>query len=509
MTLSLRILRGLPGAGRRASGTAFHWRNEAIGDTAGVFGDPVTALLAAFTAADVCLAAAIARADATLAPLLEAQRLMLGDPELRDEALARVRTGTPPATAVSAVAGELASVLEGAESVYFRERAIDIRAVGTLVAERLRAEEQPVIPVGAVVLAEELSPLDTARLAEAGIAALVTLRGGPTCHAAIIARAWGIPAVVGAPAELRDIPDGLPLLVDGDAGIVVLDPTPEEIAETHADAPVAQLARCLPVYANIGSPAEVARALADGAAGIGLLRTEFLFLHRTAPPSEDEQAELYAGILQEMHGRPVIIRVLDIGADKPAPFLPLPHEENPQLGLRGVRLLLRERALLRTQLRALLRAAPAGDLRIMLPMITMAAEMRVCRALLAEIGEELELPLPPLGAMIEVPMAALAAEELAAVSDFFSIGTNDLLQFLLAADRGHAGVGYLHAADHPAVWGLLAHVISAAHAAGIPAGICGEWGADAAKLARLADLGIDSVSVSPAALPRVRQQCGS
>jgi len=471
----------------------------------GAFADPVAALSAAFAGAVGWLDAAIVSADATLAPLLDAQRLMLGDPELREEALARVRAGSDPAAAVIAVAGELAAVLEKAESTYFRERAIDIRAVGKLVAAQLQVEDSGAIPAGAVVLAEELSPLDTARLAETGIAALVTVQGGPTCHAAIIARAWGIPAIVGAPAAIADIPDGVPLLVDGTAGTLRLYPDDTALTEPIAEPAPITLTRRVPIYANIGAPAEVARARADGADGIGLLRTEFLFLDRATPPDEDEQVELYTGILRQMGGRPVVIRALDIGADKPAPFLPLPPEANPQLGLRGVRLLLREQALFRVQLRALLRAAPAGDLRIMLPMVTTAEEMRTCRTLLRELAGEVGVPPPPLGAMIEVPMAALAADELATVSDFFSLGTNDLLQFLLAADRGHAGVGYLHAADHPAVWGLLAHVITAAHTAGIPTGICGEWGADPAKLPRLVELGIDTVSVAVGALARVRR----
>ncbi|HOS42660.1 MAG TPA: hypothetical protein PK794_03130, partial [Armatimonadota bacterium] len=266
----------------------------------------------------------------------------------------------------------------------------------------------------------------------------------------------------------------------------------------------APLAPRIPLLANVGGVAEAARAVELGAEGIGLLRTEFLFLDRATPPTEDEQFADYTAILRAMAGRPVIIRTLDIGADKPVPFLPMEAEPNPQLGLRGVRLCLRERALFRAQLRALVRAAAVGPLRILLPMVAGADEVRQCRALLAAEAADLGLPAPPLGAMIEVPMAALAAGELAEVCDFFSLGTNDLLQFLLAADREHAGVGYLHAADHPAVWPLVEHVIAAAHAAGIPIGVCGEWGADAAKLARLLALGLDSASVAVAALPRVR-----
>ncbi len=480
-----RIFTGRGGAPGRARGAAFTYR-------AGAEVDGVT-LEALFTAAAARLDAMLAEADDTLAPLLEAQRLMLDDPELRDGAAAGVADGLSPTAAARAAAEALAAVLDAAEHPYFRERAIDVRALGGLLAEAAR----PLPPAGAVVLAEELSPLDTAELAKAGVCALVTRRGGPTCHAAIIARAWGIPAVVGAPVEALEIPDGAPVLVDGDAGHVTLHPGAEE-ASVAATAP--HLTRRVPVYANIGDVAEVARALRDGAEGIGLLRTEFLFQNRATAPTEDEQAAVYTEIVRAMDGRPVTVRTLDIGADKPVPFLPLEAEANPQLGLRGIRLCLQREELFRTQLRALVRAG----VRVMLPMVTTPAEVITARVLLTEEAAALGLPAPPLGVMIEVPMAALAAPELAAVSDFFSLGTNDLLQFLLAADRQHAGVGYLYDDDPPAIWRLLAFVIDTAHAAGLPVGVCGEWGADPAKLPRLLALGLDTLSVAAGAVQRVR-----
>ncbi len=502
-----RIFTGLPGAPGTATGPAFRWEHASA--PVATAGDPAAALGAAFAGAAARLTAALVTADGTLAPLLEAQRLMLDDPELRDGVFARVTAGVPPAEAVTATAGELAALLEGAGSDYFRERAIDVRAVGTLIVEALSGSAPRAVPAGVVVIAEELAPLDTTQLAEAGVAALVTHTGGPTCHAAIIARAWGIPAVVGAPAELLALPAGTPLHVDGNAGHVIANPAITDVPLLEGgtvarppDVPV-HIPRRIPVYANVGSLAEARRARELGAEGIGLCRTEFLFLDRATPPSEDEQTEVYTAILRAMEGRPVVIRTLDIGADKPAPFLPLPPELNPQLGLRGIRLCLRERDLFAVQLRALLHATTAGPLKIMLPMVTTVAEVTETRALLGELAAELALPVPPLGAMIEVPMAALAAPELAAVCDFFSLGTNDLMQFLLAADRQHAGVGYLHVVDHPAVWRLLDGVIAAAHAAGIPVGVCGEWGADPDKLARLVARGLDTASVAPPAVPRV------
>jgi len=504
---SKEIFRGHAAGPGRIAGAAFHWRGISVGLAVAIDDaiPPEVRLERAFAGADDVMSARIALADETLRPLLEVQRLMLDDPELREGALALVNAGTDPAQAVTAVAGQLAEALGQAGTEYFRDRAIDVRAAGKLLAEMLTGSSGDAIPAGAVVLAEELAPLDTAQLSEAGVAALVAVCGGPTCHAAIIARAWGIPAVVGAPPEILRIPNGTPVLIDGNAGLIIANPTPEDLAEeSDPSSPVITLSRRVPVYANAGTLAEIERALEAGAEGIGLLRTEFLFQDRGTAPGEDEQAAEYADILREMDGRPVIIRTLDIGADKPVAFLPRRNEPNPQLGLRGVRLSLHERGLFTIQLRALLRASAAGTLKIMLPMVTTAAEVREARALLEEMAAEMKIPAPPLGAMIEVPMAALAAEELAQACDFFSLGTNDLMQFLLAADRQHAGVGYLHAAEHPAVWSLLGHVIAAAHAAGIPVGVCGEWGADPVKLAKLIELGIDSTSISIGALARVR-----
>lgn len=501
MTASFK---GLPGAPGCASGLAYRWHKPATYTPVSTV-DMASALRNAFTAAHARLNSALRTADATLTPLLEAQRLMLDDPDLHDGAIALVEAGADPAVAVTTVSDQLAALLENAESEYFRDRAIDIRAIGRLVLEELTGGSLRNIPPGVIVLADELSPLDTAHLAETNVAALVTVRGGPTCHTAILARAWGIPAIVGVPEDtLTMIADGTPLLVDGDSGVLISHPDHEQMQATAPTAPRVQFAQRVPVYANIGSLTEATRARKLGAAGIGLLRTEFLFQQRTDPPSEDEQTEQYCAILRCMDGLPVTVRALDIGADKPVPFLPMANEPNPQLGLRGIRLLLQHRDLFVTQLRALVRAATTGPLKIMLPMVTMADEVCEARLLLDEAATDLGLPAPPLGVMIEVPMAALSAPELAIVSDFFSLGTNDLMQFLLAADRQHAGVGYLHVSDHRAAWRLIEPVITVAHMANIPVSVCGEWGADPQKLAQLLEFGIDAVSVSVGALPRVR-----
>jgi len=495
------IFQGRTGAPGVAVGATVHYRTGVAGMM--FTGDPATALCTAFTAVEARLTDALLTADAALAPLLEAQRLMLDDPELRDGALALVAQGVDPTTAVTTTAEQCAAVLEASTSAYFRERAIDVRAVGRAVAAAVTGNTTPTIPSGAVVLAEELSPLDTAALADAGVAALATVNGGPTCHAAIIARAWGIPALVGLPPAILTIPDGTRVRVDGVSGQLHFAHNDTQNAPHAAPAAMVHFDHAVPIYANIGSVAEAHRAAEIGAAGIGLLRTEFLFLERATPPSEDEQTALYTAIVRALGGRPVTARTLDIGADKPAPYLAQPAERNPQLGLRGIRLCLHHFDLFRTQLRALVRAAAHGPVRIMLPMVTTPDEVLRTRALLEEEAADLACPAPPLGVMIEVPMAALLAPELAAVSDFFSIGTNDLLQFLLAADREHAGVGYLYDDEHPGVWRLLEGVIQSAHAAQIPVSVCGEWGADAAKAPRLVALGIDALSVAVGVLPRV------
>ena len=352
-----QIFTGLAGAPGRVVGTAFRWE-AAIAPDAPV--QDVAALEAALAAAETRLGRALAGADATLAPLLEAQRLMLGDPEFHDEVFALVRAGTAPRAAVITVSAGMAAVLEASESAYFRERAIDMRALGKLVLEALDGGPARSIPAGAVVIAEELAPLDTAELAEAGIAGLITVRGGPTCHAAIIARAWGVPAVVGADAAVLQLPGGTPVLVDGTLGQVIFAPTPAEQHAEPAPAAAIHFSRRVPLYANIGSAAEVVRARARRRGGHRAVAHRVPFQGRATAPGEDEQTEEYTAIVQMMGDRPVIIRTLDIGADKPVPFLPVPAEPNPQLGLRGIRLCLHERALFLTPTA---RAAARGDCR--------------------------------------------------------------------------------------------------------------------------------------------------
>lgn len=465
--------------------------------------DPADQLQRAFLLARRQLNEARAKADPALAPLLDAQELMLDDPDLHAAIARRLAAGRPPALAAREAAAELASLLEGAETAYFRERATDVRAIGTLLAAQMAGTPTPRIPPQAVIVADELSPVDVAQFIDAGVSAFVTQSGGPTSHAAIVARAWGIPAVVGIPDLLQVVGDGVPVLVDGDAGTVTTHFTADAV-ESAITAPQAAIARRIPVYANAGSLAEIDRAIALDADGIGLLRTELLFQDRQAPPNLEEQAALYRAAIVRLAGRPLTVRTMDIGADKPVPFLSLPVEANPQLGVRGIRLSLQRRDLLATQFRAVLAAAGAGPVQLLLPMVTTVEEVQDARQLLQNLAAETGSPMLPLGVMIEVPMAALAAPELAAVSDFFSLGTNDLLQFLLAADRQQAGTAYLHQAEHPAVWRLLSAVIDAAHAAGIPVSACGEWGADAARLSRLVELGLDAVSVAVGLLPRVR-----
>ena len=493
---------GIPASPGITEGLSYCW--QALPAKAPAIADPTDAIANAFQHVTQRLEQEISRAEKPIAELLQATKLMLQDDELQQGISQQIEAGTPAVTAINNVTNALSETLEALDNEYFRDRAIDVRALGSMLIEALSNTEKRQVPANAVIIARELSPLDTVQLAEAGISAIITMRGGPTCHAAIIARSWGIPAVVGVAESLLELPDGTPLIVDGDRGKVLLQPT-EPLPHRITSRPTIKLLHRLPVYANIGSLAEAQRAMDAGADGIGLLRTEFLFQQHTTMPDEEEQTAQYCAVSSILAGKPLIIRTFDIGADKPLKFLLMPPEANPQLGIRGIRLSLQERALFTTQLRALLRCAARFPIKIMLPMLTIVDEIRETRTMLQQLATEMSLQIPPLGVMIEVPMAALSAEELAREADFFSIGSNDLLQFLLAADRELAKVAYLHLTEHEGAWRLLKIVSEAATAANIPLGICGEWASDIKKLPRLLELGINSLSVSCGAIRRIQQ----
>ena len=411
----------------------------------------------------------------------------------------------------------------------FRERAADLRDVGERVLRILGGGEEAALalPDQAVILAEDLMPSQTAALDRSKVVAFVTAAGGPTSHTAILARSMGIPAVVGAGTGVLDLPEGVSVAVDGYSGRVVLEPDEETReafrAQMEADAAARAselaasqaLARTrdgqrVEVVANLATAADAEAALAMGAEGVGLLRTEFLFQDRTEPPSEDEQAEIYRQVAETMAPRPVIIRTLDIGGDKPAPYLDLPEEANPFLGWRAIRISLARPEFFKTQLRAILRAAVAGNVHVMFPMIATVEEVARAQALLVDAARELtergvsHADVIPTGIMVEIPSSTQIADLLAPMVDFFSIGTNDLTQYTFAADRTNARVASIADPMHPAVLRQIDRVIRAAHEAGRWVGLCGELAGQPEAIPVLLGLGLDEFSMSAVSIPAAK-----
>ncbi|MDI1444024.1 phosphoenolpyruvate--protein phosphotransferase [Polyangium sp. 6x1] len=421
-----------------------------------------------------------------------------------------------------------AMALANADDAYMRARIADLRDIELSVLRALGAAPAAVLPEGppAILLADELLPSEAARLDPARVLGVVDLRGGPTSHAAILLRGAGIPAVFGAASILKDLPESPARLgLDGATGEVWIDPAPDltaDLERRRAEEHAARLPAAtfhgkvtLPsgptveLWANAASALEARAAKEAGAFGIGLLRTEMFFLDRSDAPGEDEQTEAYAEVLAAFPGAPVVIRTLDAGGDKRLPWLHVPPEENPYLGLRGIRLSLDRPELLETQFRAILRAGRGREVRIMIPMVSTASEIEATKAALARAARALDaagkpyLSPVPLGIMVEVPAAALLADRLAPHVDFFSIGTNDLTQYTLAAERGHPRLAALADAGHPAVLELVDRVAKAGRAAGRAVSVCGEAAADPKLAATFVGLGITRLSMGPAAIARV------
>lgn len=387
------------------------------------------------------------------------------------------------------------------------------------------------VPCGAVVIGDEISPADAALMDPERIGGFATATGGAEGHTAIMARSLGLPAVLGIPELTTEVRSGDMVIIDGSEGLVVVNPTAETL-ERYADKRRAYAAdqvalaalKGLPaesadgvtftLQANMELPAEIESVLAVGASGVGLLRSEFMFMNRKDLPSEEEQYRVLRSLLKGMNGAPVTVRTLDVGADKLSSALGVyGTDPNPALGLRAIRFSLKMRPLFESQLCAMLRAAAHGPLRILVPMIGTADEVRLVREILQDMarrlrrrGEDIPDPLPPLGVMIEVPAAALAADALAEVSDFFSIGTNDLTMYTLAIDRGNEQVAHLYDPLHPAVLRLLQFTTQAARHAGIPVNLCGEMAGDERFTAFLAGLGLRDLSMAPLALPRIKRR---
>ena len=468
------------------------------------------------------------RIGAEEAAIFEAHQAILDDPELLEAAFVSIDTGKSAGRAWQDTIQTTAATLAGLADELLAARAADVRDVGNKVLRILAGvADASVLPSQPVILvAEDLAPSDTASLDTSRVLGFCTAIGGANSHSAILARALGLPAIVGAGSGLLALKNGLQAILNGDTGTLTLDPDPEALTaaknlqEEHQIRRTAELGAAkepaitqdghrVEIVANIGSVADAKQALGFGAEGVGLLRSEFLFLDRADPPTETEQFKVYRDIAVALEGQPVIIRTLDVGGDKPLPYVPMPPEENPFLGVRGIRLCLGRPELLRTQIRAILRAAEFGRLRIMFPMVANVAEFSAARQIVEEVRAELKGPPIELGIMIEIPAAALLADVFAKEVDFFSIGTNDLTQYTLAMDRGHPQLSAQADGLHPAVLRLIDQTVRASHAAGKWTGVCGELGADPQAVPILVGLGVDELSVSVPAIPMVKAQIRS
>lgn len=478
-------------------------------------------------------AKAAGQAGESSAAVFEAHRLMLEDEDYREAVTHRIQTQQVNAEyAIATACDTFVELFSSLEDAYLRERAADIQDISERLLSVLSEEERHK-PTGKsqepqILLAEDLAPSETIQLDKEQILAIVTRRGTTNSHTAILARAMGIPALVGVKLPAPEQLDGRQAVVDGFSGTLFLEPEEElrkELEQKQKEQQRQQeLLRNLKgketvtadgkrirLYANIGDKRELAEVLRQDAEGIGLFRSEFLYLDRPELPGEEEQFQTYRLVVETMAGKPVIIRTLDIGADKPCEALALEREENPALGMRAVRICLTRPELLRTQLRALYRASVYGNLSMMIPMITSLWEVRKVKELAEQVKEELQadgIPVceVPIGIMIETPAAALISDLLAKEVSFFSIGTNDLTQYLLAMDRQNTELEPFFDPHHPALLRLLSMVTENAHRAGIWVGICGELGGDETLTEQFVRMGIGELSVVPSRILPLRSR---
>ena len=447
------------------------------------------------------------------AGILEAQALMLDDPALVDGASELMAQGRPADDAVAATMAPFAEMLRASDDPVFQARAADVEDVVEQLRRALHgASDTPPPPKQpSILVARDLAPSQTAGLDRALVLGFATEQGSATAHTAILARALGLPAVVGLAGLIDAVEDGQPVLLDGDAGTLVLNPSdeavaavrPVAVAASDSEPAVTRDGRRIEVGCNAAGVDDARRAAAAGADGIGLLRSEFLFLGSDRLPTEDEQVALLEEVTGAMGGRPVILRTLDVGADKPLPALPQPPEANPALGVRGLRLqLLRRPDVLLDQLRAALRVSARYPLRLMFPMVSTLDEVRAVKALLAQARRDVSAiavdgTAMHVGIMIEVPAAALGADVLAREVDFFSLGTNDLTQYLFAADRTNPEVASLADSLHPALLRVIDQVVKSARRRHRWVGVCGEIASDLWAVPLLVGLGVDELSVHP------------
>lgn len=471
------------------------------------------------------------------AAILEGHLVMLADPFMIGQMKENINAGMPAERAADEVCSMFYQMFSATDDELTQQRASDVSDIkNSLLRILLGIEEVDIsaVPKGTVLVSSDFTPSMTSKINPENVEAIIGEVGGVTSHSAIISRAMGIPCVLGVANADNIFKNGDCLIVDAVKGRIIASPSDEEIRDYSA-LKEQEKARRLElreyinkptvtksgvkkaVYANIAKAQDVHAAVVNGAEGIGLFRTEFLYMDRTEAPSEDEQFEAYSSVAKAMGGREVIIRTLDVGGDKHIPYLEIAKEENPFMGLRAIRYCLKDTALFKVQLRAILRAACFGNIKIMLPLVCAADEVRRAKALLEECKSELKeegIPFESdikLGVMIETPAAVFISDELAEQTDFFSIGTNDLTGYIMAADRGNREVSYLYDANNPAVLKAIETVIKNAVSAGIPVGMCGEAAADPAMIPRLIEWGLDEFSVSSSAILKTRSaicQCG-
>ncbi len=471
------------------------------------------------------------RAGKEEASIFEAHQEMLSDPALEGKIREFVEIGQTAEQALVIATEELANLLASMDDELFASRALDVRDVGRRVLRimlgfpdtALSAVTEP-----SIIIAEDLTPSDTASLDPKLTLGFITAQGGLTSHSAILARTLGLPAIVGMGNGLLDeVPSGTFIVMDGRTGEMILEPDDETVArykqiKAHRDSHLQILkaaaekdahtanGRRVEVAANVGEASSARDAMENGAEGIGLLRTEFLYLEDTQPPSEEKQYRIYREIFDVMGTRPVIVRTLDIGGDKPPSYMPFPEEMNPFLGWRAIRISLDEPELFKTQLRAILRAAVGHQARIMFPMVSDLDELRRAREIVETVKRDLLVDSVefaadvPVGIMVETPAAAILVDVLAEASDFFSLGTNDLTQYTMAVDRGNAKVSGLFQPLHPAVLRLIRQTIDAGHAKGKWVGMCGELAGMTKAIPILLGFGLDEFSMNPRAIPEAK-----
>ena len=464
------------------------------------------------------------------AAIFEFHQMMLEDDDYLDSMHEIIRGEEVNAEyAVAQTGDNFSAMFAGMEDDYMKARAIDVKDVSERLVRILsgtesngKMGEEPVI-----IVADDLSPSETVQMDKEKILAFVTVHGSTNSHTAILARMMNIPAIIGVPLELDKIPNGCQAIVDGISGEVILEPEASEIElakkkikeqaekqqlllEMKGKPTVTQSGKEIKLYANIGNVSDLAYVLENDAAGIGLFRSEFLYLGKEDYPTEEEQFTAYKQVLQTMAGKKVIIRTLDIGADKQVDYFHLGKEDNPAMGYRAIRICLSEPEIFKTQLRALFRASVYGNLSIMYPMIISTTEVKQIQAIVSEVKQELEelqIPYkePEQGIMIETPAAVMISDELAKMVDFFSIGTNDLTQYTLAIDRQNAKLDPFYNAHHEAILRMIQMVADNAHKEGKWVGICGELGADTELTEKFIEMGIDELSVSPSMVLPIRK----